>query len=63
MFGPTTARTESFADLTLSESWVFVPLVVLVFWMGVYPQTFMKMTEPAVANLMKYIGTTAISMK
>jgi len=63
MFGPTNARTESFADLTLSESWVFVPLVVLVFWMGVYPQTFMKMTEPAVANLMKYIGTTAISMK
>jgi NADH-quinone oxidoreductase subunit M len=34
-----------------------------VFWMGVYPHTFMKVTEPAVANLMKYIGTTAVSMK
>ncbi|QJD78278.1 complex I subunit 4 family protein [Spirosoma rhododendri] len=63
MFGPTNARTESFADLTMSESWVFVPLVVLVFWMGIYPTTFMKMTEPAVANLMKFVGNTAISMK
>ncbi|GAB3565172.1 NADH-quinone oxidoreductase subunit M [Spirosoma luteolum] len=63
MFGPTTSRTETFSDLTLSESWVFVPLVILVFWMGVYPHTFMKVTEPAVANLMKYIGTTAVSMK
>jgi NADH-quinone oxidoreductase subunit M len=63
MFGPTTSRTETFADLTRSESWVFVPLVVMVFWMGIYPHTFLKVTEPAVANLMKYIGTTAVSMK
>lgn len=63
MFGPTSSRTETFADLTSSESWVFVPLVVMVFWMGIYPHTFLKVTEPAVANLMKYIGTTAVSMK
>ncbi|MBD2756275.1 complex I subunit 4 family protein [Spirosoma validum] len=63
MFGPTTSRTESFADLTRSESWVFIPLVVMVFWIGIYPHTFLKVTEPAVANLMKYIGTTAVSMK
>ncbi|QJW87882.1 NADH-quinone oxidoreductase subunit M [Spirosoma taeanense] len=63
MFGPSSSRTESFADLTSSESWVFVPLVVMVFWMGVYPQTFLKVTEPAVANLMKYVGTTAVSLK
>ncbi|QIP11318.1 NADH-quinone oxidoreductase subunit M [Spirosoma aureum] len=63
MFGPTSSRTESFADLTSSESWVFVPLVIMVFWIGIYPHTFLKVTEPAVANLMKYIGTTAVSMK
>ncbi|WP_080059302.1 complex I subunit 4 family protein [Spirosoma aerolatum] len=63
MFGPTTSRTDTFADLTSSESWVFIPLVVMVFWIGVYPNTFLKLTEPAVANLMKYIGTTAVSMK
>jgi NADH-quinone oxidoreductase subunit M len=63
MFGPTSSRTESFADLTSSESLVFLPLVVMVLWMGVYPHTFLKATEPAVASLMKYIGTTGISLK
>ena len=63
MFGPVTSRTQSFADLTPSESWVFIPLVVMVFWIGIYPHTFLKVTEPAVANLMKYIGTTTISLK
>jgi NADH-quinone oxidoreductase subunit M len=63
MFGPTSSRTGTFADLTLSESLVFIPLVVMVIWMGVYPNTFLKATEPAVVNLMKYIGTTAVSMK
>lgn len=63
MFGPTSPRTESFADLTTSESLVFIPLVILVFWIGIYPHTFLRVTEPAVVNLMKYIGTTAVSLK
>ncbi len=63
MFGPTSLRTGTFADLTGSESWGFVPFVIRGFWIGIYPHTFLKVTEPAVANLMKYIGTTAVSMK
>jgi NADH-quinone oxidoreductase subunit M len=63
MLGPTSSRTESFADLTTTESWVFIPLVVMVFWIGIYPHTFLKVTEPAVASMMKYIGTTVVSMK
>lgn len=63
MFGTPAGSTESVTDLTATESWVFVPLVIMVFWMGVYPDTFLKVTEPAVVNLMKYIGTTAVSMK
>ena len=63
MFGKTSSSTESFVDLTSSESWVFIPLVVMVFWIGVYPHTFLTVTEPAVASMMKYIGTTAVSMK
>lgn len=63
MFGATSQRTGTFADLTASENLVFVPLVVMVFWMGIYPNTFLKLTEPAVVNLMKYIGTTAVSLK
>ena len=63
MFGPVSSRTESFADLTGSESWVFIPLVFMVFWIGIHPNSFLEVTKPAVANLMKYVGTTAVSMK
>jgi NADH-quinone oxidoreductase subunit M len=63
MFGPVSTRTESFADLTSSENLVFIPLVIMVFWIGIYPHTFLRVTEPAVASLMKYVGTTAVSMK
>ena len=63
MFGQTSTRTTSFADLTNTESWVFIPLVFMVFWIGIYPHSFLKVTEPAVTSLMKYIGTTTVSMK
>jgi len=55
MFGTPTANTQSFADLTGSEVWVLIPLVFFVFWMGLYPASFLKLTEPAVMNLLQYI--------
>lgn len=55
MFGSTSARTESFSDLSGSENWVLIPLVFMVFWIGFYPNSFLKMTEPAVNNLLQYI--------
>ena len=63
MFGMPSARTESVADLSSTESLVFIPLVILIFWIGIYPQTFLKVTEPSVVSIMKYIGTTAVSLK
>jgi NADH-quinone oxidoreductase subunit M len=55
MFGQPTANTESFADLSGSEVWVLIPLVFFVFWMGLYPASFLKLTEPAVTNLLQYV--------
>ncbi len=63
MFGQTTARTENFADLTGQEGWVLLPLAILVFWIGIYPATFLKMTEPAVMNLLQYAAKGAVSLK
>lgn len=40
-------------DMNLREIVVFAPLVLLVFWMGVYPATFLKPTEPAVVELIR----------
>jgi len=55
MFGNKSSFTEHFADLSFSERAVLMPLVVMVFWMGLYPNFFLKLTEPAVSNLLQMI--------
>jgi NADH-quinone oxidoreductase subunit M len=55
MFGVPSARTQSVADLSGTESYVLAALCFFVFWMGLYPASFLKLTEPAVTNLLQYI--------
>jgi len=63
MFGKKNPTTEQFADLTFSEKAVLFPLVFMVFWIGLYPNTFLKMTGPAVADLLKVIGENPVGLK
>ena len=39
-------------DLELREVMVFAPLLILVFWMGLYPQPFLDVMDASVANLL-----------
>ncbi len=55
MFGNVTPVTEHFAGLTMSEKAVLIPLTVMVFWIGIYPSTFLTITEPAVNQLLRLI--------
>ena len=55
MFGPKSNMVNGFSDLTLSESAVLLPLVIMVFWIGIYPNTFLKISEPAVNQLLQII--------
>ena len=43
----------SISDLSYREIIIFVPLVVLVFWMGVYPAPFLDVMSVSVDNLIK----------
>jgi NADH-quinone oxidoreductase subunit M len=56
MFGPKSNLVEGFTDLTLSERAVLLPLVIMVFWIGIYPNTFLKISEPAVNHLLQMVG-------
>ncbi|MES2766316.1 MAG: NADH-quinone oxidoreductase subunit M [Bacteroidota bacterium] len=38
-------------DLSRSEKWQLVPLVIFIVWLGVYPNTFMKMSENSTRGL------------
>ena len=55
MFGPKSTWAEGFMDLTMSERAVLLPLVIMVFWIGIYPNTFLKISEPAVNQILKII--------
>ncbi|KAA5543321.1 complex I subunit 4 family protein [Adhaeribacter rhizoryzae] len=56
MFGEQNANTANFRDLTGLETAVLVPLVVMVFWIGLHPNTFLSLTEPAVGHLLGIIN-------
>jgi len=47
------ADLKGMKDLSLRETAIFAPLVVVVFWMGVYPEPFIEPMRVSVANLIR----------
>lgn len=61
--GETNKRTDKFTDLTGAEKWVLIPLVIMIFWMGVYPSWFLDIAEPSVKALRDIIhGTSGVAL-
>ena len=56
MFGETNHITDVFTDLTFTEKAVLVPLVIMVFWIGLNPNTFLNISEPAIGQLLNVIN-------
>ncbi len=56
MLGPNKENAPLIKDLNMSETLAFIPLIVLVFWIGVYPKPFLALTEPAVMELLKIVA-------
>jgi NADH-quinone oxidoreductase subunit M len=51
MFGPiTSARNRELKDLSWRETAVFVPMLAMAFWLGLYPATFLSAIDPAVSR-------------
>ncbi|MCB9948530.1 MAG: NADH-quinone oxidoreductase subunit M [Rhodospirillaceae bacterium] len=44
---------KGFHDLSLREMAVFAPLIALVFWMGIYPNSFIEVMDASVAQLIE----------
>jgi NADH-quinone oxidoreductase subunit M len=45
---PTQTRRKYIPDLNIREMAVFAPLLVMIFWMGIYPKPFFDKMEPTV---------------
>jgi len=52
--------TGTFSDLTMNEKAVLVPLVVMIFWIGVYPKPFLDISEPSIRALQDIIHRASI---
>ncbi len=46
-FEKTNERTMAFEDLKVTETLTFLPVILLIIAMGIFPQTFIKKIEPA----------------
>src|SRR5438270_968345 len=59
-FGPVTnPKNEKLADLTPRELVTFPPLVILAFWIGLYPKPFFQILEQPVNQLVQTIHDNA----
>jgi NADH-quinone oxidoreductase subunit M len=51
----TNPKNEGLRDLTGREILVFLPIVLAIFFLGMYPKPFLSSMEPAVANLRRQV--------
>ena len=60
MFGETKSATESFTDMTAREIVVLVPIIIMIFWIGIYPKLFLNIAEPFVRDI---LGISNLTLK
>ena len=57
VFGPLTKDdVKAMTDLSWREIAIFAPMVVLVFWMGIYPSSFTKPIAPALEQIISRVN-------
>jgi NADH-quinone oxidoreductase subunit M len=49
-------------DLNWREIAIMVPILILIFWIGLYPQPFFLLMAPTVDKLIASLSTAAMAM-
>ncbi len=56
MQGPVTTKEPSrFLEMTPRELLIFVPLILLIFWIGVFPAALLARSEPSIRALLQHL--------
>ena len=59
----TNPKNENLKDLSAREVVIMMPLLIFIFWIGVYPNTFLDKMNPALENMIKEVkGKQQIAM-
>ncbi|MCD8552567.1 NADH-quinone oxidoreductase subunit M [Seleniivibrio sp.] len=56
-------RWENLADMNLREVIYIFPLLIIVFWVGMYPETFQSYMHASVIKLVEHMNTAAVAMQ
>jgi hypothetical protein len=49
-------ENQNLSDMDRREIAYMVPLIVFMFWIGLYPKPFIRVMEPAVANIVQKVN-------
>ena len=49
-------------DMNLREMIVMVPILIFIVWIGVYPNTFLKLTEASTQSILQQVGTYTVNL-
>jgi NADH-quinone oxidoreductase subunit M len=61
--GPVThEENRNLHDLNVREIATLIPLLVLIFWIGIYPQPFFALVTPTVDKLVAIIQTASLAL-
>jgi NADH-quinone oxidoreductase subunit M len=60
--GETRQHGHSLRDLNWREILIMVPLLIFIFWIGLYPKPFFDLMGPTVDNLVAALQTAALAM-
>ena len=58
ILGDKTAVSDKFFDLVWQEKVIIFPLIIIIFFVGVYPKPLMEVIEPAVKNIFTIMEVT-----
>jgi NADH-quinone oxidoreductase subunit M len=48
----TNDKNKDLADLNLREQWTLIPLIIMAFWIGLYPKPFFNLMQPTVDRVL-----------
>ncbi len=48
----TNEKNKGLTDLNMRERWTIIPLIIMAFWIGLYPKPFFRMMEPTVNRVL-----------
>jgi NADH-quinone oxidoreductase subunit M len=64
IFGEVTnPKNKQLTDLDFREKLILLPLVALIFWMGIYSESFLRKMDTSVNQVLQHVKSSAVVVK